>query len=308
MKENEGVLILLKKYYKYIFDYLGSTIDKRLNMHNLENSALISRVLKVSKTLPTYALYDDSIFTESSYIDDDEFYACRYREEEYSEEGESFKGDPSLDSLDRTLFYGKKHCIGFENIFKNVSLTNYKDLDYQISDILSKVKCFEFLSKREFRDISVINQSVNQSEVYFIARMPPSTNYFAILVTRFLDTYDIENTTRCDEHYVRSFISSNIYNAISSKYPSIEHFCKSNIGINKGIIFLSNNYDYFGNYKYGDTLFNLSPVKVKALLNKEWSTHISKHNTNNYLHNLVVMIGRNVWDAIIYPSLIKEQS
>jgi len=292
MDKDERIYVVLANY-TYISEYLGDIIEDRFKMPYFENNILISRILKAAETLSADPLYEDTIHQKSGFSNNDEFYDDESYDDEFYKEKRLAKNVPGLYSLDKALFYGKKYCREFENIFFNVSFKKYGEADFKILNILSQVKCLEFLSKSEFRDIAAVDKSKDQAQIDFIARIPPSVDYFAIAVTRFLT---IEDISRYDKRHIMNFVSSNISNAIREKSPKIEHFCKSNVGVNKGIIFISSGHEYF--YK----LFNLSPSKFRVILNKEWQKY-NAINTNRYLKNLVVMTDRNVRNAIVYPSL-----
>lgn len=293
MVKDERIYIVLANY-TYISKYLGDIIEDRFKMPYFENNILISKILKAAETLSADPLYEGTIYRKSSFIDNDEFFDDDFYDDEFYEEKRLAKSVPGLYSLDKALFYGKKYCEGFENIFFNISFKNYGEADSKILNILSQVKCLEFLSKFKFSDIAAIDKSKNQAQIDFIARIPPSVDYFAIAVSRFLT---IEDISGYDERHIMNFVSSNISNAIRDKSPKIEHFCKSKIGINKGIIFISSGHEYF------HKLFNLSPNKFRVKLNKNWIVHKANSDMNKYLHNIIIMTDRNVRNAIVYPSL-----
>jgi len=231
--------------YRYISEYLGNIIENRLNMPNYENNILISKLSIEAENLPASMLPKDAIYEYRHSLDEEDFYYGDYDDDEYDDDEFSEKELPVknvsvLRYLDKTLFYGKKYCQGFENIFLNISFKKYGETDSKTLDVLSQVKCFEFLSKTKFRDITAVDKSRDQVQVDYIARIPPSFDYYAIAVTRF---FAIEELSRYDEQQVSNYVTSNVSNAIRGEYQKLERFCKSNIGVNKGLIFIASGYE-----------------------------------------------------------------
>lgn len=298
MIKDERIYNVLSNY-RYIAEYLGNIIENRLNMPNYENNVLISKLSREAESLPASILPKNDIYEYRHSLDEEDFYYGDYDDDEYYDDEFSEKELPvknvsGLRYLDKTLFYGKKYCKEFENIITNISFKNYGEADSNILNILSRVKCFEFLSKSKFRDITAVDKSRKKEQIDFIARIPPSVDYYAIAVNRFLTTEDI---SRYDERQIINFISSNVSNAIRDKSPKLEHFCKPNIGINKGIIFISSGLEYFSR------LFNLPQNRIIVILNKNWIVHKANSDMNKYFHNLIIMTDKNVRNAIVYPSL-----
>lgn len=286
--------------YRYIAEYLGNSIENRLNMPKYENNILISKLSREAESSPASILPKNVIYEYRHSLDEEDFYYGDYDDDEYYDDEFSEKELPvknvsGLRYLDKTLFYGKKYCQGFENIFLNISFKKYGEADSKTLDVLSQVKCFEFLSKANFRDITAVDKSRDQVQVDYTARIPPSFDYYAIAVTRFCA---IEELSRDDEQQVSNYVTSNVSNAIKGEYQKLERFCESNIGVNKGLIFIASGYDYFNNF------LNLSQNKFIVLLNRVWFVHkTSNKDLYKYLDNLVVMTDRNVRNAIVYPSL-----
>jgi len=292
--EKEEMQSILEGYYPYINKFLGEIIEQRLTSSNYEDSILISRLLKTPRRLAT-------LKKEEQVGDEDFNYEVEYYEnEDYVAEG--FKLDSGLYSLNKTLSYGKEYCEGFNLIFQNINFSKYQEADTRITEILAQVKAFEWLSKLGFRNITTIDTLQRRLQVDYVARKPP--DYYAILVTRLYSAkYAEERLSEYGQQHVTRLLATDITYAINQKYPQLKEFCKNNIGINKGILFMSSGRDYFGNRKCENTLYGLQQAKVFVVLNKEWRKRKEGRENYKYLHHIVITTGRNVWNAIIYPSL-----
>jgi len=282
MSEKEDIKLILEDYYPYIDEFLGEIIEQRLKIPSYENGVLTSQLLKAARKV------------------------AECSEDEYLElEGSNLDSD--LYRLEETLDYGKEYCEGFNLIFQNINLSRHKDADAEIIDICAQVKAFEFLSKLRFRNITKVKQEQGENLVDFTAHRL-NENYanenYAIVVTRLYSAqYAEEHRVDHDTEYVTKLLKTDITNAINQKYTQVEEFCQRHIGTCKGIIFISCGRDYFGNKKHENKLYGLQPAKVNVVLNKEWRARKEGSESHKYLHHIVITTGRNVWKAIVYPSL-----
>jgi len=297
MDKKEEIQSILKDYYPYINEFLGKIIEKRLTSPNYEDSILISRLLKAPHRLAT--------LKKEEQVEDEEdfdYEAEYYDDEDYVYVPEGFKLDSGLYLLNKTLYYGEEYCEGFNCIFQDVNLSKPQEIDNRMTEILAQLKAFEWLSKLGFRNITTIDSLQYRLKVDYVARKPP--DYYAVVVTRLYSAkYAEEHRFEYDEPHVIRLLATDITYAINQKYPQLKEFCKKNIGINKGIIFMSSGRDYFGSREYESKLYGLRPTKVLAVLNKEWRKRKEVQKNYKYLHHAVITTGRNVWNAIMYPSL-----
>lgn len=295
--EKEEIQSILEDYYPYINEFLGEIIEQRLTSPNYEDSILISRLLEASRRFAT--LKEDEQVEDEDF--DDEYFGDDDYENEYVEPRKKrFRLDSGLYVLDRTLFHGGKYCEGFNCIFQNINLSKPQEVDNRITEILTQVKAFEFLSKLGFKQIAAVDREQNRLQVDFTANM--FREIYAIVATRLYSAKHIEeHRAEYGKHYVMRSLKNDIAYAINQKYPQLENFCLTHFGIAKGIIFISSGRDYFGHIKFENSLCGLQPSKIKAVLNKEWTTRKSGGKSYKYLHHIVITTGRNVSNAIIYP-------
>jgi len=282
MNREEKLKSVLKYYYPYIDEFLGEIIEQRLKTLGYENGVLTSQLLTAARKAPVH--------NKDEYLEDEEL------------ESESFELDSDLYNLEETLGYGEEHCKGFNLIFQNINLAQYQDADTRIMEILAQVKAFEFLSKLGFRHTTKVDQQQNKLPVDFVAYKSPE--YYAIVVTRLYSAQYIEDhRTGHDSDYVIKVLKTDINNAINQKCQQMEEFCRSRVGIHRGIVFISSGRDYFGNKKHENRLYGLPLIKIIPVLNKEWVARKGGQERYKYLHHIVITTGRNVRKAIIYPRL-----
>ena len=286
MEDRENIKLILKDYYPCIDEFLGDAIDKRLEMPSYEDGLLTSQLLKAAHRLPSY---------KEEYPEDE-----YYEDEDYESEG--YRLDSGLYLLDKTLSYGEEYCEGFNFIFQNINFSRYQEADNRITEMLAQVKAFEYLSKLGFRNITTIDSLHNRLQVDYIAR--ESGDYYAIVVTCLYSAkHSEEHRSEYDENHVMRLLATDISNAINQKYPQLKDFCQKTIGVKRGIIFISSCRDYFGYKKYENKLYGLRPPKVSVVLNKEWRKRKEGQEYYKYLHHVVITTGRNVRNAITYPSM-----
>jgi hypothetical protein len=292
MEEQENIKLMLEDHFPLINKFLGDIIERGLEIPDYRNSLLISQLLKAASKLPA--------FEENKYSEDEDYDDFYYDDEDYF--SDSFKLDSGLYLLNKTLYYGERYCEGFNCIFNNVNIQKQQEAENRITEILAQVKAFEFLSKVGFRNITTVDRWQNKLQVEYSARKSP--DYHAVVVTRLYSAKYIEEhlSEYNEEHFVR-LLTSDISYAINQEYHKLEQFCKNHVGVDKGIIFVSGGRDYFGNKKLENTLYGLKLTKVMFALNKEWQIHKTDQKSYQYLNHIVITTGRNIRNAIVYPSL-----
>lgn len=314
---------VLSHCYPNINTLLGELIRQRITIPKYESEKLTSRLLRVTQKLPSSPVYQHILemiqFTDQSYEhndneddfndDFDDDYNDDFSEYDLGDylsqseyEKELFKLDSGLSILDQTISRGAHYCKGFDHISKNIKLLNPQQADKKIQEILIKIKAFEFLSRRGFRDITKLDPLNNEYIVDFVVRK--KLEYYAIVTTNLYSQKNIEeNMHEYDENFIKRSLSNDFSYAIDSKYPELADFCSTHVGIKKGILFISSNRDYFGDRRYEKSVCGITAPKLIGILNNHWVKRKEGRETYKYLNNIVVTTGRNVWDAIIYPSL-----
>ena len=296
MDEIENIKYILTDRFPYINEFLAGMVSAKLKIPSYETGLLTSQLLKAAHR---------ALLQEEEDNDDDEYFGF---DDEYYE-SDSYKLDSGLHLLDKTLYFGQRkgNCDGFSLIFPTINIfKRQQEVDNKITEILAHVKCFEFLSKAGLKNITKVDQCHNNLQVDFKARK--LNDYYAIVVTYLYSAKHIEeHLAEYDEHYAMKSLSNDIAYAINQKYPQIEQFCRTHVGVNKGIIFISSGRDYFGNKKYESKLYGLKLTKVIFALNKEWQTRKKDQKSYQYLHHIVITTGRNVRNAIVYPRLDIEE-
>ena len=274
MDEKEAIDFILRDYFPMVREFLGEIIEQRLDIRNYENGVLTSQLLNAARK--------DAACNEDEYL-------------------EGFELDSDLYSLDQTLDFGRENCKGFSLIFKDIELSQHQDADAKIKDMLAEIKAFEFLSRQDFRDITKIGQRQSERSVDFIAHK--SNENYAMVVTLLSSAqYAEEHSDEYDVEAAKEWLAADISNTIDQKYPQIEEFCQRKIGTWKGVIFISSGCDYFRARKYENRLYGLPLRIVTVLLNREWRARKEGQKSHEYLHHIVITMGRNIWKAIIYPS------
>jgi hypothetical protein len=228
-------------------------------------------------------------------------------------DGEPSKSD--LTRLEGVLQFGKAHCTDFKLIFQERKLPN-KDraIDNEIINILAEVKAFEFLHKHGFRDITKIKREKDVKTVDFTAKRN-SQNY-AVEVTRLGLARSDRKKPKLDklskppwltiidskEPQNRMRIAEDIYDEVIDKYPQVKEFCQRQVGVWKGILFISNGRDYFVVGRYENKLYELQPSTVHEILKQEWKL-LKEGQEYECLHHILITMGKDLGKAIIYPEL-----
>ena len=228
-----------------------------------------------------------------------------------------------LERLEQVLQLGEKHCIDFRRIFREMNLPN-KDLaiDGEIINTLAEVKAFEFLYSNQFEMVKKIRRTQKRTVDFFAVKK--GMNY-AVEVTRLglaqtdrkkpvylvKDKIPPHNIPGIRELVGEFFLISGkdnisriieaIRDTINKKLPQMKDFCQIQGDNWNGILIISTGRDYFVVNKYTKTEFEMHPNAVEEALKKVWGLLIEERGDFNYLHHVVITIGKDLGKEIIYP-------
>lgn len=229
-----------------------------------------------------------------------------------------------LEKLEHVLELGEKYCAGFERIFKERHLPN-KDfaIDGEIINTLAEVKAFEFLHNYGLSNISKMKRKIDAKTVDFTAKKDGQR--YAIEVTRLgiaqadrkkpiylvkdkLPAHNLPGVRNLvGEFFLISGkdniqrIIETINDTVENKYRQIKEFCQIQDSSTKGVIFISSGRDYFVMNKYAKTEFEMHPNTVKEALEKVWYTLKEESSDYEYLHHVVITVGKDLGKTIIFP-------
>jgi len=182
-------------------------------------------------------------------------------------------------------------------------------------NMLAEVKAFEYLYEQSFTGIAKLRQQPDRRTVDFIAMR--NSQRYAVEVTRLglaqakrkkpeydklskppflyiIDSKQPRNITRIEE---------DIYDKIIDKYPQIREFCLNSTGKWKGVLLVSNGRDYFVARRYGNKEYELQPRTVGKVLTRVWKALHESKVQYEYLHHIVVTMGKDLEKAIAFPPL-----
>ncbi len=233
--------------------------------------------------------------------------------------GQLLDGEPSkpdLERLENVLQLGQAHCTDFKLIFQERELPN-KDraIDREIINILAEVKAFEFLHGHGFRNITKIKRKPSIKTADFTAVR--NNQYHAIEVTCLglaksdrkkpkynkLSRPPLLVMIDSKEPKNRSRIAEDVYDKIVDKYPQIKEFCQGQTDTWEGMLIISNGRDYFVAGRHENRLYELQPHTIATVLKQEWELLKEGQEDYEYLHHIVITMGKGLEKAIIYPEL-----
>lgn len=259
--------------YPFIKNFLGDIIDQRLCIEFYTHGMLTAHLLEL---------------TESSRAD--------------------------IEKLELVLQFGNSCCKEFKQIFQERMLPkDPKTVDWEIINILAEVKTFELLCHHSFRDIAKIKRAKNTKTVDFTAKR--NGKNYAVEVTRLGLAQAHRKKPVLDKHSKPPFlyltdsndniarIEEQILDEVIDKYDQIKRFCQRQGSEWKGVLVISNGRDYFVMGRFENNLFELMPKTVSKVLEQVWQSLKKSNELYDYLHHILITMGKDSRKAIIHPRL-----
>jgi len=234
-----------------------------------------------------------------------------------------------LERLEIVLQFANSCCNDFELIFQEDKLSQHKDADAKIIDMLAEVKAFEFLCRHSFRDIAKMRRKPDAKTVDFTAKRI-NQNY-AVEVTRLglalsekkqpvfsykVSTLDYSKkcvdadgfeVSMIDEGLNKERIEIDVNDAIERKYPQIKEFCQVKGSAWRGILFMSSGRDYFVMRRYENKGYEQTPKKDFYEALGQIRQYLREQQRDKCLHHLVITRDKDLGKAVISPDFEIEE-